>query len=1082
MLFALLLLSGSAAEDNALAVFENQTDGTTTRCETVTALKDELSAMTTGKTYRVTFLRDCALDEDAETTRTGNAATRFLDCSVADIDLTIDLGGHTLTKATEGNFLILRKKMNVTVTGGILDMSGVKATGVWLNGGAFTLNLRNMVLRGACLLQTNYNTAAKISIDGCVFRAVKSESHGVIALGGESYSISNSLFYGDVSSLTTFLLAGKKDGLSAVTVENTAFYSAPGGRLFTATSATEKTQPVVFRNCNFSGDLSALGSMRADFTFDGCRFSSDRFADGMKVPECETVIASEVTHTMTDTLPEATRALLADDADYQKTYQTAYRVTTDVSDALTYLGAAVRRAAKDGSTVDLRFGFRFAGNVSLTYLSSSFRISADGGKTSETLDSAVETATNLGAFAKITVTEEAEGTLLLNLELYGLPAEYYGTDLTLTPAVTVRTDGTTGTRTLTPVTSSVRHVVEAIRNDKNAKASITALAEDLRAQYELTRITIAGTPISEYRIRVMNSDITSTQAKTLLTDRLSDLGMTLATSGTKFIFLWNNAGLSGTADNFTVNVDAKENLYIKCNNPYGFYLAFEKFLDTALSGTGSLNFSAEYSYTDTVDYVTYAAFGAVGDGVTDDFDAIIAAHTYANTYGYTVLAGDDATYYIAKPNKPASIRTNVDWGKAKFIIDDREISLTDRSKNIFQVDRDYAVTSRTVPEGYTLARNATNLGMTFDKPCMVIIYCDTDLIYKRYGDSSQANGIAKSDVLLVDKNGNIDPSTPLVWSYENGVTRMQVYDIDETPVTLRGGNFTTIVNTQPFRRNGGYYERGIKILRSNTVLEGFTHTVIESDDSCPYYGIFQVVNANNVIVRNAKISGHKSYSGGANYEFQVSWSNNTLIENVTQINSITDTSLWGIMASSGSKNLVYDHCYLSRFDDHRGLCNGVIRNSEIGQIINLIGAGTFTVENSVIHGQQLLTIRTDYGASWEGDIIIRNCTFIPTKSKAYIVKAWWRDYDPGYLCFFPNIKIDGLKIDGNAKVYFVTKMIDTAIEDIRNHPNHPYVMPEKIEITGLTDKNGNPATILLAETDAVRALFKDTEYPEDIIK
>jgi hypothetical protein len=53
--------------------------------------------------------------------------------------------------------------------------------------------------------------------------------------------------------------------------------------------------------------------------------------------------------------------------------------------------------------------------------------------------------------------------------------------------------------------------------------------------------------------------------------------------------------------------------------------------------------------------VRYSDFGARGDGITDDIDAIAAAHAYANQHGLPVKADDKATYYIGGKNRPAII-------------------------------------------------------------------------------------------------------------------------------------------------------------------------------------------------------------------------------------------------------------------------------------------------------------------------------------------------------------------------------------------------------------------------------------------
>ena len=46
------------------------------------------------------------------------------------------------------------------------------------------------------------------------------------------------------------------------------------------------------------------------------------------------------------------------------------------------------------------------------------------------------------------------------------------------------------------------------------------------------------------------------------------------------------------------------------------------------------------------EFVKYSDFGAVGDGKTDDMDAIAKAHAHANEQGLPVKADDNATYYI----------------------------------------------------------------------------------------------------------------------------------------------------------------------------------------------------------------------------------------------------------------------------------------------------------------------------------------------------------------------------------------------------------------------------------------------------
>jgi hypothetical protein len=100
-----------------------------------------------------------------------------------------------------------------------------------------------------------------------------------------------------------------------------------------------------------------------------------------------------------------------------------------------------------------------------------------------------------------------------------------------------------------------------------------------------------------------------------------------------------------------------------------------------------------------------------------------------------------------------------------------------------------------------------------------------------------------------------------------------------------------------------------------------------------------------------------------------------------------------------------------------GVANATIRNSTLGhQGINAIGSGTFTVENCTIYGRNLINLRSDYGSTWQGEFLIRNCIFIPaggkTASASLIGGSYSGQHDFGYTCYMPErITIENLRID-----------------------------------------------------------------------
>jgi len=473
-------------------------------------------------------------------------------------------------------------------------------------------------------------------------------------------------------------------------------------------------------------------------------------------------------------------------------------------------------------------------------------------------------------------------------------------------------------------------------------------------------------------------------------------------------------------------------------------------------------------------YITYSEFGAIGDGVTDDSDAIIRAHAAANEAGLPVRAEAGATYYIGASTRTALIQTDTDWSDAKFIIDNSQLAVEDRHSNVFHV----ASTLSPIPITTitTLRKNQEKLDLSLPYDSFIVVTDNTTMRYIRFGPN-QNSGHAQTDVFVVDRNGNVDMKAPIIWDFDN-ITRMTAYPIDPETLTVRGGHFTTIANQAESRYT--YYARGLGITRSNVVVDGVYHAVTgELDHGAPYNGFIAISNCTNVLVKNCKLSGRMTYStiGSAgrsvqmgSYDITVNRSTNVTFKNCSQLNDIHDTRLWGIFASNYSKNITLDSVSFSRFDAHKGVANATIKNSVLGHRgMNIIGSGLLLIENTRVYGPNFMYLRDDYGSTWEGEIIIRNSEFIPRGgARSDTVLIGGRNtgqHDFGYTCFMPRkITIDGLVIHDTNPIenYRGPRLFanfNPAFTSDEFVERYPFVITEEVVVSNLTIKSGKPLII-----------------------
>lgn len=471
-------------------------------------------------------------------------------------------------------------------------------------------------------------------------------------------------------------------------------------------------------------------------------------------------------------------------------------------------------------------------------------------------------------------------------------------------------------------------------------------------------------------------------------------------------------------------------------------------------------------------WVRYRDFGAKGDGKTDDMAAIAATHAFANQQRLPVKADKSASYYIGGRERTALIQTDTDFGTAAFIIDDTEVQ--NRNASVFLVSS--SLQPFPLQGISSLKRNQEKIDVSLPGPCLITV---TDANVKRYirFGLNQNNGAAQTDIFMVDKNGKVDMNAPIIWDFDQ-ITEISALPIDEKTLTISGGRFTTIANREESKYT--YYSRNITIKRSNVIIDGLEHRITgEGDHGAPYGGFLNIRDCANLLVKNNILTGHKTYStiGAAGkpvsmgtYDISATRALNISFMDCSQTNDIDDRTYWGILGSSYCKNILYDRCVFSRFDAHMGVANATIRNSTLGHMgINAIGSGTFTVENSTIRGNTLINLRPDYGSTWQGEFVIRNCTFVPSggqpRSASLIGGSNSGQHDFGYTAYMPeriiieNLKIDDANHPENYQGPAIFANMNPDMKDDSYQEKFPYVITKKVTLKNVTTASGKSLRI-----------------------
>ena len=452
-------------------------------------------------------------------------------------------------------------------------------------------------------------------------------------------------------------------------------------------------------------------------------------------------------------------------------------------------------------------------------------------------------------------------------------------------------------------------------------------------------------------------------------------------------------------------------------------------------------------------FITYESFGAVGDGRTDDLPAIVKAHQEANRLHLPVKAKAGATYYLSPKGLTATVQTSVDWTGAHFLLDD--VGCENINAPIFHV----ASAMEPLPLAVSsMVDGQTTLPNPHGCDLFVAVENANHRDYIRKG-LNQDNGHTRTDVFVLDASGSL--SSPLSFDFEQ-ITRLVAYPIDQQPLTLTGGHFTTIANQAESQYN--YHYRNIHITRSNVEVSGITHRITgEGDHGAPYNGFIRLSDCARVHIHDCLFTAHRIYwtIGSANlpvpmgsYDIRLDRTADIRISRCTQTTDIHDNRYWGLIATNFCRDLVFEDCRFSRFDAHMGVTNCVLRRCRLGwQCLNAIGNGTFLIEETQAHGDAFVNLREDYGCTWRGEITIRNCTWVPRSEKRAVFSA--RNdgtHDFGYACHLPDVVIDGLTVvedaPDNAPLFVFNDYLGKEAAAEVERPWMPFP-PRQVEVRGI---------------------------------
>lgn len=355
-------------------------------------------------------------------------------------------------------------------------------------------------------------------------------------------------------------------------------------------------------------------------------------------------------------------------------------------------------------------------------------------------------------------------------------------------------------------------------------------------------------------------------------------------------------------------------------------------------------------------FISPVQYGAKGDGVTDDTEALKKLFTVANKNHIDVKFPPNKTYKVT--NMEQVIDCNVDFNGSTMLLPERGV--------VFKTS-----------EGDEIVVSADNV--------------QNDRIIN--ADVQDKYFTIVSDIDMGQRNGTGDTvfaTQTMYCNHEGKFVNSKWYQ-----KTKASGNYAlknrmeskpniTVKNVRLAFQNKGAFPIFFKITRNNVNVENVY--IEESVQSPTGAELFLVQYTGNVHFKNISPRNVQDNTQVYGYIIGLFGTTDVTVDNLQGVNG------WGIVGTHFVTNTVFKNCNVNRIDNHYGWYNRfVVENCFItgnhGYLSFGYGYGDFIVrgcnfEKTANSTDSTINLRDDLGGYFSGQMVIENCIFHSYKTDA----------------------------------------------------------------------------------------------------